>query len=182
MTTPIAPLSNAAKISTLAVGAGVGIGASLAADRLLTSPETERKLEAQGIHTISDTEARATVGPAAFLFAAAVGLGIGKRSDTAALTTASLGAAGMLASTGASAMINADGESADEYLRTIGILSAVGGAGFAVGAMDEIPMNRAKLIGLGTLGIAAGMLAPETFNYVRTVPGDLRRSYDHRGE
>jgi RsiW-degrading membrane proteinase PrsW (M82 family) len=180
--TAITPLSNGSKVGGLVVGAAVGLGMGVGAQYLLPSPKKEHELEQQGVHTISDREARATLGPAAFVFAAAVGLGIGKRSDTAALTTATLGAAAMLASTGASAMINADNESADKYLRTIGVLSAVGGGAFAVGASTNVPLNTAKLIGLGSLGLAAGILAPETFKYVASIPGDLRRSYDHRGE
>lgn len=180
--TAINAMSNGSKVASLVVGTGVGVGLGMGAGKLLPSADKERELEAKGIHTISDREARATLGPMAFVAAAAVGLGIGRRSDTAALTTATLGAAAMLASTGASAMINADNDSADKYLRTIGLMSVVGGGAFAVGAMDRIPLNKSKAFGLGALGLAAGMFAPETFRYLASIPGDLGRSFEHRND
>jgi hypothetical protein len=173
-------LTNASKVASMATGGAVGLGIGVGTHYALPSPETKDELQARGIETISDRQARATIAPIAFVAAAAVGAGIGKRSSTAALTTASLGAAAMLASTGASAMINAGKDSADDYLRTIGIMTGVAGAGFAVGAMDEIPLNRAKLVGLGLMGVAAGALLPETAGIVTSTPEKLARSFEHR--
>lgn len=180
--TDVKVLSTASKVTSLAVGTGVGLAGGLAANFLLPTPEVERSLEAQGVSTISDREARATIAPIFFVAAAAVGAGIGKRSESAALTTASLGAAAMLASTGASAMINADNDSADKYLRTIGLMTGVAAAAFAVGAMDTIPINRAKVVGLGLMGLAAGALLPETGRYLGSFPGDIARSFEHRND
>lgn len=178
----IAPLSNPVKVTSLAIGGGLGLGAGVAAQRLLPSAEKERQLEAQGIHTISDREARATFAPIAFVAAAGVGAGIGRRNQGAALTAATLGAAAMLASTGASTMINAENESVDKYLRTIGLMSGVAAGGFAIGSMDKVPINRAKTIGLGFMGLAVGALLPETTQYVASLPGDLARSLEYGGQ
>lgn len=173
-------LSNAVKIGSLGIGAAVGVAGGAAAHALLPNPETERELAKRGISTMSDREAIATFAPMAFVGAAAVGTGIAKRSETAAITTASLGAAAMLSSTGTSAMVGADGETADEYIRTLGLMSTVAAGGFAVGAMTKVPLHRAKLVGLGLAGVSAGGLAPSAATYVAGLPAELGRSYQHR--
>ncbi len=181
MSTPaVAPLSNGVKYLSMGAGIAGGLGMGVAAHYALPSPETERTLEQQGISTYSDREARATFGPMAMFFAAAIGAGIGKRSESAALTTASLGAAAMMASPAATGMTNAESPDADKNLRTMGVLGGVAAAGFAIGAVDEVPLNRAKVLGLGAMGLAIGTLLPETAKYVGSMPGDFVRSVQHR--
>jgi hypothetical protein len=175
-----APLSNARKVTSLAIGMAGGLGTSLAMHTVLPSPEAEKRLEAAGISTISHREMNAKIAPIALIASAAIGTGIGRRSESAALTTASLGAAALLASTGASTMVNADNDSADEFMRTLGLMSGVAAGAFAIGAMDEIPLNRAKLIGLGLVGFAAGGFLPETARYLVSLPQELHRSYQNR--
>lgn len=183
MTTPaIAPLTSRAKAFSLGAGAVAGLGFGVAAHYLLPSPEQEQKLNAKGISTFSDREARATFGPMTMFAAAAIGAGIGKRSESAALTTASLGAAAMMASPAASGMTNADGADADKNLRTMGVLGGIAAGGFAIGAIDEVPLNKAKVAGLVTVGLAIGTFLPETTKYVSSIPGDLVRGVQHRND
>lgn len=176
------PLSNAWKLTALGSGTAAGVGLGFAARAALPSEAAERRLERDGIEAFSDVEATATFAPLAFMGAAAVGAGIGKRTSSAALTTVSLGAAALLASTGASTMVNADNEHAVDYLRTLGLMGVTAAAGFAVGAMDEIPINRAKVTGLALIGLAAGGLAGPTISYLKDVPGQLGTSWQHRDE
>jgi hypothetical protein len=179
VTAPTPNLSNAAKYTALLAGGGVGVGGGFLAHSLLPSPDRERELSDEGVDVISHREATATFAPMAFVAAAAIGAGIGKRSDTAAITTASLGAAAMLASTGASTMINAESENAGDYLRTLGLMTGVAAGAFAIGAMDEVPLHRAKLAGLVAIGLAGGAMLPETLSYVAELPGDLARSTEY---
>jgi hypothetical protein len=168
------------KLTGLVVGATVGVGAGAASHVFLPPPAVERQLDARGIETVSDREAIATIAPMALVSAAAIGTGIGRRSQTAAVTTASLGAAAMLASTGASTMINAERDNAGDYLRTLGLMCGVASVSFAIGAMDEVPLNRAKMVGLAMIGLSAGALAPATVRYVADIPPNLSRSVEYR--
>ncbi|MCW2973705.1 MAG: hypothetical protein JWN72_1978 [Thermoleophilia bacterium] len=176
------PLSTTTKLLGLGAGTAAGVGLGFAARAALPSAAAEARLEQQGVESFSDVEATATFAPLAFMGAAAVGAGIGKRTSSAALTTVSLGAAALLASTGASTMVNADSEHAFDYLRTLGLMGVTTAGAFAVGAMDEIPLNRAKLTGLALIGLAAGGLAGPTASYVAEVPGQLGTSWQHRNE
>lgn len=181
MTTPVAaPLTAATKYVSMGGGIAVGLGTGVAAHYALPTPEMERTLETRGISTYSDREARATFGPMFMFAAAAIGAGIGKRSESAALTTASLGAAAMMASPAATGMTNAESPDADKNLRTMGVLGAVAAGGFAIGAVDEVPLNRAKVLGLGAMGVAIGIFLPETAKYVGSMPSDFVRSVQHR--
>ncbi|MCW2927628.1 MAG: hypothetical protein JWM86_1596 [Thermoleophilia bacterium] len=178
--TDIAPLSAAAKRIALIGGGATGLAVGVGTQYLFPSPDRERELDAKGISTMSHREATATFAPIAFVGAAAVGVGLKQRSDKAAMTTVALGAAAMLASTGASAMVNAEEDSAEQYLRTLGLMTATAAAGFAVGATRFVPENRAKVIGLGMIGLAGGALLPETANYLGGIPTEVQRSIQHR--
>ncbi|MCW2922217.1 MAG: hypothetical protein JWL76_2091 [Thermoleophilia bacterium] len=178
--TAVSTLSNGAKALGLGAGITGGLGLGVAAHFALPSPENERKLDAKGISTFSDREARATFGPMTMFAAAAIGAGIGKRSESAALTTASLGAAAMMASPAATGLTNAESPDADKNLRSMGVLGAVAAGGFAVGAIDEVPLNVAKVSGLVAVGLAIGTFLPETAKYVSNMPGDLVRGVQHR--
>lgn len=181
MTAPVVtPLTAATKYVSLGGGMAVGLGAGVATHYALPTPEMERDLETRGISTFSDREARATFGPMFMFAAAAIGAGIGKRSESAALTTASLGAAAMMASPAATGMTNAESPDADKNLRTMGVLGAVAAGGFAVGAVEKVPLNRAKVMGLGAMGVAIGIFLPETVKYVGSMPGDFIRGVQHR--
>lgn len=175
-----AALSGGAKTMSLVAGVAGGLGIGVAAHYALPSPENERKLDAKGISTFSDREARATFGPMTMFAAAAIGAGIGKRSESAALTTASLGAAAMMASPAATGLTNAESPDADKNLRSMGVLGAVAAGGFAIGAVEKVPLNRAKVAGLVTVGLAIGTFLPETAKYVSSMPGDLVRGFEHR--
>lgn len=176
----ITPLSAGAKRVAIVAGGATGLGLGVGAHFLFPTPERERELADKGISTMSHREATATFAPIAFVAAAAVGLGLRQRSDKAAMTTVALGAAAMLASPAASAMVNAEEASADNYLRTLGLMTGTAAAGFAIGATKLVPENRARVIGLGLIGLAGGALAPETARYIAGVPAEIGRSVQHR--
>ncbi len=173
-------IGNTAKFAGFLSGAAVGIGLATSARHCLPSPQVEEGLERKGVSTLSHLEATIMLASTALVTSAAVGTGISRRSGSAAFTTASLGAAAMLASTGASAMINADRDTADEYVRTLGLMSGVAAAGFAVGAVDQVPLKFAKISGLTLLGVAAGGLLPETARFLGQLPSEVKRSYQYR--
>lgn len=173
-------LSNASKLRALAVGASAGTGLAFASNALLASPSQVAKLEQQGTDAISDRELRGIVGPLGFVFAASVGTGLGRRSNNAAVTTVSLGAAMLLATPNVAAMVNADTDRADEHLRTIGLMVGTAGAGVAVGATTMVGELRAKSIGLGALGLAVGTIAPESLHWLGSLPSQLAASHRAR--
>jgi hypothetical protein len=173
-------LTTASKTLSIGLGAAAGIGLTYGARALLPSPEREIELETQGVRTISEREATATFAPMAFVAAAAIGTGVGRRATTSGMTTVSLGAAAMLASTAASAMINADTNNADEFLRTLGMMSIAATAGFALGAPMRVPEAFAKRTGLALLGVAAGAIAPETGSYIKEFGQEFGRSLQYR--
>lgn len=176
----VTPLAATTKYLSMAGGIAAGLGTGVVAHHALPTPEMERELELRGISTYSDREARATFGPMFMFAAAAIGAGIGKRSESAALTTACLGAAAMMASPAATGMTNAESRDADKNMRTMGVLGTVAAVGFAIGAVEKVPLNRAKVLGLGAMGMAVGIFLPETARYVGSMPGDLVRSVQHR--
>jgi hypothetical protein len=135
-----APLRNAAKVAVLTTGGAIGVGLGTASMRMLPTPETEERLEAQGISTMSGLEATARFAPMPFVLAAAVGTGIGRRSGTAAWTTASLGAAAMLASSAQSTMGDAEESAVADKLRALGLTSVLAAGAYAVGAVNEVPL------------------------------------------
>ncbi len=167
------------KIASLAAGVAAGGAVGYIARRELPSPETEQRLKNQGVEVMSEREAVSILAPSFFVGAAAIGTGIGHRSKTAALSTISLGAAAMLASTGASAMINANSELSSDYLHTLGLLGATATIGFGVGSVKAIPQTAAKSAGLAALGVAVGLLTNETLNYLKTAGRDISNGLNY---
>ena len=165
-------------------GAGVlaGLGVAAVARESLPSPERALELEADGIDVMSEREAVAIFAPSAFVAAAAIGIGMSRRSPTAAITTASLGAAAMFASLASSTMVNAGGEKSEDYVRTLVTMVGAGGAGYAVGSSTRVPLVPTKVAGLTLLGLAVGSLLPEAGESLARIPGELRESWAHRHE
>lgn len=173
-------LTTRSKLGALGAGAAAGFILRAASDHLLPSAAQQQRLRAHGEETISTQQVAATIGPMAFAFAAAVGAGVGRRSDTAGLSTALLGAATMFASTGASAVINAGTDSSGTYLSSLGAMSTVAAAGFAIGAVERIPLLTSKHVGLAALGASIGIIAPTTVSSLTPLPDMLRRSFELR--
>jgi hypothetical protein len=166
----------------LAGGAAAGFGAGKAAQSFMISDKESAALEAKGVNAMSGRQAIALGAPAAFFFAAAIGAGLSKRHEQAALTTATLGAAAMLASTGASTMVNARDEKVDDYLNTITALGIIGSVGFGIGARPKFNETAVKYAALGSLGLAAGGLAAETGPWMLSIPSQVINGFRYSGE
>ncbi|MCW2960400.1 MAG: hypothetical protein JWM90_787 [Thermoleophilia bacterium] len=173
-------LSTAAKLGMFGGATAAGVGLGVGAKVFLPSPEGKKELEAEGVSTVSDLEATATVAPMLFIAGAAVNGGIGKRTATAGVTTSVLGAAAILATVGAGAIVNAKNDDADANLRAIVLAGGAASAGFAVGAMDEIPLHRAKLAGLALVGLAVGGMTIPAAGWAVETAKALDNSYHNR--
>lgn len=166
---------------SLGVGIATGVGSTLLMRAQLLDAKSARKAEEErGVEVMSDIEGVATFGPMALALGAGVGTGLTRRSNTAGWTTVSLGAAGMLLSTSASTKIRA--EDSREGIRTMATLGAIAGAGFALGAVDKVGAwhtlseCNAKRVGLFAVGMAAGMFAPDTAEWIGAVPSEIGNS------
>lgn len=174
------PNTGPIKFVPLGVGLAAGVGVSKALDHLLVSHDRATELAADGVTTIDSREATVYGMALPFGTAAGIGLGMQKRSPTAGFTTASQLATAALLSTAVGAVVNADSDKAGDYVTGISLMSAATGAGILVGVRDEVPDRPLRLGGLGLFGLSIGMAGPVALETLSKVPGDLRRSFEHR--
>ena len=162
-------------------GAGIaaGVGAAIAADKVLVGPEKAAKLRDKGITVLDSRQAEVYAMAIPFATAAGIALGLQRRSPTSGLTTTAQIAAAALLSTVAGAVINADSDKAGNYVTGIGVMAAATGAGILVGVRDEVGQVLARNVGLGLFGLAIGVALPTVFSTLSQFPGDIKRGVEH---
>lgn len=164
----------------LAGGLGTGALAGQIAKSRMVDDKRAVELKQQGVSAMSGRQAIALGAPASFFFAAAVGAGLTKRHEKAALTTATLGAAAMLASTGASTMVNSQDPKTDDFIHTLTALGVIGSIGFGIGARTKYNEDSVKYLALFSLGLAGGGLAAESGAWLTSIPSQVGNGFTHK--